>query len=117
MNIPLPGNEWRWRCKACGEDCPDERRHVSLADPISTNGGWALGRWLPEGVGWFSAPSEEPVPFSGPLERAHVIVSYSGGRSGMIGSAQRHKRICGPLRWTEIDIQELFLRFGEKTVR
>ena len=51
------------------------------------------------------------TPLSGPPERAHVISWTTGGRPGVMGGWTRHTDVCGPLRLTTIDTQELFVEW------
>lgn len=102
--IELPA-EHRWRCQKCGKDVP-EAQHVPLT----------LGGLMRQLAGAAYALSqycdEEPfMPLSGPAERGHEIHSTTGRRAGVIGGWTRYTSLCGPLRLTPIDTQEIFVEW------
>lgn len=104
--IELP-TELRWRCIKCGKDVP-EAQHV----PFALRG---LMAQLAGGTAYaLSAYSdEEPfMPLSGPPERAHEVHSTNGGRAGVMGGWTRHVTLCGPLRLTLIETQEIFVEWA-----
>lgn len=103
--IQLP-SELRWRCRECGEDFPDERMHVAFERVDSALGICWEKPLTRENI--FSQEKIESWPFSGPVERGHNVSWTTGGRAGVMGGWTQHSRVCGPLRLTEIDVQELF---------
>lgn len=108
MNIPIPPNEYRWRCQKCGRDF-EEKDWWTFCEAEGILAEMAKGAYgfAPRDVGLF-------IPLSGPRERAHRMRSWVGGRTGVLGSSHQVVSTCGPIRMTEIDVQELFLEFGEK---
>jgi hypothetical protein len=101
--LTLPPTELRWRCQECGKDVPEgqhEPQHVGFAMLMREESGFGAIE-----------------PLIGPPERGHRVYWTTGGRPGFMGGTTRHHRICGPVRLTEIDVQELFVEWmvGEMT--
>jgi len=116
--LELP-TELRWRCQKCGADVPESRHVPFIGRDILAGiagGAYALAPRCEEPEDDLDVVTSLPpipksffVPLSGPPERAHEVSYTTGGRRGVYGGWTRHVDVCGPLRLTLIETQELWV--------
>jgi hypothetical protein len=120
--LELP-TELRWRCGKCGKDFAEGQCVAFVGrDMLSQLAGGAYGLMPPqETVELFTSLADVAehvlrsgdlfVPLSGPPERGHTISWSTGGRPGVMGGSTRHTDVCGPVRLTLIETQELWVEY------
>lgn len=121
MNAPIDlPTELRWRCQKCSKDMPEEHCQPFLGvDGLAILAAEAYAMAPPPELSDLFTTVVDAifekqqlfVPLSGPPERGHMVRTWSGGSPGMIGSSRELRYVCGPVRLTLIETQELWVEW------